>query len=160
MSIHYSKLFSKQCHRSPDALVISVPLRAVSLNLLSKLTAHLLHPSVISALCYTSSPLVNASSLRIFAITSCLSPCVAHYRDFDPLITTHRAQSGWPLVRPVASTCTRGLSSVEWCEKQAVTQTSGTRGWRWFQSWGDKVWEHPWSKSDFIDQRAFWCHAT
>lgn len=95
MSIHYSKLFSKQCHWSPDTLVISVPVRAISLNLLSKLTAHLVHPFIISALCYTSTPLTNASSLCIFAITSCLRRCVAHYQDFDPLITTHRALSSW-----------------------------------------------------------------
>lgn len=96
MSIHYSKLFSKQCHWTPDTLVISVPVRAISLNLLSKLTAHLLHPFVISSLCYTSTALTNASSLCIFAITSCLRRYVAHYQDFDPLITTHRALSSWP----------------------------------------------------------------
>lgn len=95
MSIHYSKLFSKHCHWNPDTLVISVPVRDISLNLLSKLTAHLLRPLVISALCYTSTTLINAPSLCIFAITSCLRRYVAHYQDFDPLITTHRALCSW-----------------------------------------------------------------
>lgn len=158
MSVHYSKLFSKQCHWSPDTLVISVPVRAISLNLLSKLTAHLLHPFVISALCHTSTPLTNASNLCIFAITSCLRRYVAHYQDFDPLITTHRALSSW-------QTCSTGC---QYMHARTLWNAVGNRpSLRRLElrlplipKLEDKMSKHPWCRSDFIDQYFSWCNVT
>lgn len=109
-------------------------------------------PLQISVLCYTSSLLTNASSRCIFAIASCPRRCVAHYQDFDPLITTHRALSGWPLGRPGPPVCARDNFSM-WnaLKNRPITQTSGARAGAVSKAGGgDKVWEHPWSKSDFI----------
>lgn len=135
ISIYYSKLFSKQCHWTLDTLVISVPVRTISLNLLSKPNAHLLQPFIISVLCYTSTPLTNASILCIFAITSCLRRYLAHYQDFDPLITTHRALSSW-------QTCWTGFQYMHTrtfhcgtrCKKGGNSDV-WNHGSHWFQSW-------------------------